>query len=163
MKICKRKGCTRPVDKGGRVNCAYHRALLLASKNRWIATHNDAYLQERRRTAKRYKHKQTPKAIAYRERQKPVIAAASRAWIARNPKRRALQEKLANLIHKVRVVKRRGKVFRYLGGSIVKPTKCEDCGRKAKLVAWNLRSRKGMPVWDAWLCWGCWHVRKRAE
>jgi len=108
-------------------------------------------MTEASRKLQAYKNSGTPKAEAYRERSKQATSRASKAWIRRNPKRRRLSNLLNELVK---------------AGVITKPDHCQSCGKKAKIVGWNIQPHPHAPdlvTVENWYCWGCWWSRKRGE
>lgn len=101
-----------------------------------------------RECAARRRERPSPAALAHAERNRAARYAATSAWAARNPEKKARTGRLAALIH---------------AGRIVKPDVCEDCRLpKRPLVAWGVEKdgQGGLAV-HGWTCWRCRNERLR--
>lgn len=101
-----------------------------------------------RECAARRRERPSPAALAHAERNRAARYAATSAWAARNPEKKARTGRLAALIH---------------AGRIVKPAACEDCRLPKKpLVAWGVeKDAEGKLSVQGWTCWRCRNERLR--
>jgi hypothetical protein len=142
---CKIKKCGKPT--GGFTYCPGHRKIAAAYNKVSRERDPDAYRERRRAFLARYYR--TRKGKEYLERNRAVRLEASRVWQQSNHDRKRLH---ADLVRAIRA------------GTIKKPPHCQDCGLEKKpIVAYGLsQGTNGVEV-EAWLCWGCWHKRKRED